>query len=115
MGLFRLTDRQVTLQMEPPVLNSSNESGFNSGCPPPTPTNSNRESIFVSFYPEWVVALCIRAMNGWNEGIPDNYLGCDENGDLVIYRKLVTADYASFPNLGAIEEIWLTYELPESN
>ena len=83
--------------------------------PPPTPTNAHREAVSVSFYPEWVVALCIRAMNGWNAGTPGNSLGCDEKGDLVIYRKLVAADYSSFPNLGAIQEIWLTYELPDAN
>jgi len=78
--------------------------------PSPSPT---REPITISFYPEWIVAICIRAMNGWNAGVPGNGLSCDEKGDLVVYHKLTVADHQSFPNLGYIQEIWLTYELPD--
>mgnify|MGYP001592752370 FL=1 len=47
------------------------------------------------------------------EGI--NGIGVDAVGDLVLYRKLNTRDWARLPELADVSEVWITVELPVSN
>ena len=80
---------------------------------PPIPTSEVHKSpVTIGFVPAWVVAVSVMALNGFNAGSACNGIGCDEEGNLLLYRKLSEKDKSNFPLLNHVEEVWFTYEFP---
>jgi hypothetical protein len=41
-----------------------------------------------------------------------NGISVDEDGDLVLYRKVCDQDREKYPDLGGVDEVWITMRLP---
>lgn len=74
--------------------------------------DTSKYPITIGFVPQWVVAISVIALNGINAQSGLNAIGCDEHGNLILYRKVSEADRLNFPLLTNVEEVWFTYEFP---
>lgn len=79
-------------------------------CVAPKPLDA---STYVNSWivPPWVMPLAFKA--GMGQGPPEcvNGMTMDEQGDLVLYRKLCAEDYERYPGLIGADEVWIVLRL----
>lgn len=62
--------------------------------------------------PKWVMPMAFKI--GYGQGPKEvvNGINVDQDGDLVLYRKLCAEDYERYPELVGADEVWISVHLP---
>lgn len=68
----------------------------------------------VSSVPTWIIPIAVAITRGESIETGVNGIGADENGDLILYRKLDSYDWSRIPALAHVAEVWICIELPIS-
>lgn len=74
----------------------------------PQPPSGN--SIYVTSVPAWVTILSTSIQQGFL-GSSTDCLGCDEEGNIVLYREFSERAHNDHKNFKAV---WITYDIPSS-
>lgn len=77
-------------------------------APQPPAASCGVESWIV---PPWVMPLAFKAGMGQGPSTCVNGMTMDNEGDLVLYRKLCEQDYVDYPSLVGAEEVWIVLKL----
>lgn len=61
--------------------------------------------------PKWVMPMTYKISAGMGGETAVNGISVDEDGDLVLYRKVTLDDYEKHPELIGVDEIWISMRL----
>lgn len=61
--------------------------------------------------PRWVMPISFKIGSGQGGNLAVNGISVDEDGDLVLYRKITLDDYEKHPELIGVDEVWVTMRL----
>ncbi len=68
-------------------------------------------TVWTDYLPPWIVSVAIIIMNGTDTSTPTGVF-CDVQGNLIYYRKIGKYEISLYPQLGDVNEVWLTFDFP---
>ena len=69
--------------------------------------------------PSWIVPIALSIVQGYLDSeqnqTTDGDITSDQEGNIVLRRKLCKEDWDLLPALGGVNEVWITFNIPESS
>lgn len=93
----------------------NSESYLMGEAPAVPPANTGDPELRVYGGPQaWVMPMAFWILNGYGPRDAFNGISVDEQGDMVIYRRLCHEDWKRHVQLIGVEEVWISIRISDS-
>ena len=83
------------------------------------PSDLTGIQIYTNSVPSWIVPVSLSIVQGYLDSeqnqSADGEITSDQEGNIVLRRKLYKEDWDLLPALGGVNEVWITFHIPESS